>query len=547
MKYNLLESLKSKADKAFLPLDILIEVYQKGVVEHTQLHLPIQESAMNRVNSYIAGGRALELDEDIAKKLNFHILGSNDTDRTITASVNGKRYEYHMGDGDHQSKYRTAKEMHKKSPGRALNWIKQRAKKFEKLDENVQIDELHGKGKIEDIEKRHQEAIRGTKNKIVQRYHKDSINRAGFLKKRAQDKMSIHKDLLKSWQKDDRERTRNSRKAAEKSIASKEYFDKKVVKEETESPKRKHLWKAHIDKNTGEFFFKHSRTQVIHPERIAKGQGKAALDFAGELQKKHPTGRLNEAVKNPWKYRKDKTTGENYLQHCETKRIHPSRYTDKIAALNAAKEMNQVNEGVESPPPDKKLMAWIAENRAAWTEKYGAKADAFLNAAAWVEYNKRRFLKLDEGAVDQTNNNDDNVTVSPNQDDDNGLNTIQDQEKKPPIPGIEILDQGMYYKVFRLPEPLTHAVLPVEIKPDMVTDILGEQDTSSVLFLFKGRPFRLVASTLSFYKKDDKLAGLLLKLFYNGPQAMNVQQQGQPGPQQVIINPTLNDLKKNEV
>ena len=50
---------------------------------------------------------------------------------------------------------------------------------------------------------------------------------------------------------------------------------------------RQHMWKAHIDKNTGEFYLKHSKTQEIHTKRFPAGSknGKEALDFASSLNK----------------------------------------------------------------------------------------------------------------------------------------------------------------------------------------------------------------------------------------------------------------------
>lgn len=55
-----------------------------------------------------------------------------------------------------------------------------------------------------------------------------------------------------------------------------------------------------------------------------------------------------------------------------------------------------IKEGIESAPPDLRLQAWIESSRPLFTQRYGDRAEAIMNACAWTEYNKRRFLKLDE-------------------------------------------------------------------------------------------------------------------------------------------------------
>lgn len=61
------ESLLSLVEKSVefdVPVDVLIDVYQRGFLEEGR-NIPADQNAFNRVNSFLSGGKALELDRDI--------------------------------------------------------------------------------------------------------------------------------------------------------------------------------------------------------------------------------------------------------------------------------------------------------------------------------------------------------------------------------------------------------------------------------------------------------------------------------------------------
>jgi hypothetical protein len=60
------------------------------------------------------------------------LLGSNNEDRTLTVRVDGKTYEYYFR-GDVNQVMRDFKVILSKSPGKALNWIKDKAYKEEEV------------------------------------------------------------------------------------------------------------------------------------------------------------------------------------------------------------------------------------------------------------------------------------------------------------------------------------------------------------------------------------------------------------------------------
>jgi hypothetical protein len=64
MTEDALKSLMEKTIEFDVPLDILIDVYQRGFMEEGRNISPDQ-NGFNRVNSFVSGGRALELDRDL--------------------------------------------------------------------------------------------------------------------------------------------------------------------------------------------------------------------------------------------------------------------------------------------------------------------------------------------------------------------------------------------------------------------------------------------------------------------------------------------------
>ena len=63
------ESLINKAEKSGIPLDVIIEVYERGMADPPPSHLSQEQHAFNRCNSFIAGGMARELDSDLVEWL----------------------------------------------------------------------------------------------------------------------------------------------------------------------------------------------------------------------------------------------------------------------------------------------------------------------------------------------------------------------------------------------------------------------------------------------------------------------------------------------
>jgi hypothetical protein len=60
------ESIVAKAFQAKIPIETLIEVYNRGYNDPNRgSHLTPEQQAFNRVNSYIAGGKARQLDADL--------------------------------------------------------------------------------------------------------------------------------------------------------------------------------------------------------------------------------------------------------------------------------------------------------------------------------------------------------------------------------------------------------------------------------------------------------------------------------------------------
>ena len=59
------EALLKKATKSNLPLNIVLEIYQRGFKDQAYPNLTPEQKAFNRVNSFIAGGLARKLDADL--------------------------------------------------------------------------------------------------------------------------------------------------------------------------------------------------------------------------------------------------------------------------------------------------------------------------------------------------------------------------------------------------------------------------------------------------------------------------------------------------
>lgn len=80
-----LESLEMKAENSGIPLDIIQEVYERGVKAYDPSTTVVSEDqyAFARVNSFISGGSAIELDKDLAEKLDvvFPNLSTNTFNR----------------------------------------------------------------------------------------------------------------------------------------------------------------------------------------------------------------------------------------------------------------------------------------------------------------------------------------------------------------------------------------------------------------------------------------------------------------------------------
>ena len=61
-------SLYKKSKKSGYPINVLEEVYRRGLLSEQSNHAPSKKiNAFNRVNSFVAGGKAALLDEDLRK------------------------------------------------------------------------------------------------------------------------------------------------------------------------------------------------------------------------------------------------------------------------------------------------------------------------------------------------------------------------------------------------------------------------------------------------------------------------------------------------
>ena len=80
-------SLFKKSEYSHIPFDTLKEVYQRGYKESLS-----EQAAFNRVNSFIYGGAAVELDEDLTEK------------RGLWDNIHAKRERIKHGSGEHMRK-----------------------------------------------------------------------------------------------------------------------------------------------------------------------------------------------------------------------------------------------------------------------------------------------------------------------------------------------------------------------------------------------------------------------------------------------------------
>lgn len=80
LKESEFSSLVNKSQNKQIPLEIIIEVYQRGLIQ--QSNLSPQETAFNRVNSFLNGGKALEEDVDLIEK--FYKTSLNEQTPALT-------------------------------------------------------------------------------------------------------------------------------------------------------------------------------------------------------------------------------------------------------------------------------------------------------------------------------------------------------------------------------------------------------------------------------------------------------------------------------
>ena len=80
-------SLFKKSEQSGIPFDTLKEVYKRGYASDLSEH-----SAFNRVNSFISGGAAAEMDKDLLEK------------RGLWDNIHAKRERIKHGSGEHMRK-----------------------------------------------------------------------------------------------------------------------------------------------------------------------------------------------------------------------------------------------------------------------------------------------------------------------------------------------------------------------------------------------------------------------------------------------------------
>ena len=70
----------------------------------------------------------------LMESVNFKIHALDNEAKSITASINGIRYEYFLPDFNHEDYFKKLQRQAHFSPGKALNSLKQKAKNYKKLD-----------------------------------------------------------------------------------------------------------------------------------------------------------------------------------------------------------------------------------------------------------------------------------------------------------------------------------------------------------------------------------------------------------------------------
>lgn len=92
-----LVALYKKSQQSNIPVTALIEVYQRGMLNYMLVKEQVKETAeqfaFNRVNSFIAGGKAMELDKDLVEK-----------NRGLWDNIHAKRERIKHGSGEHMRK-----------------------------------------------------------------------------------------------------------------------------------------------------------------------------------------------------------------------------------------------------------------------------------------------------------------------------------------------------------------------------------------------------------------------------------------------------------
>lgn len=84
------QSLQNKSASSDLPLDLLFEVFERGIddyfdsgVNASRSEVTPQQWAFARVNSFIAGGRALELDEDLVSEAKQYRITKQTSNKSL--------------------------------------------------------------------------------------------------------------------------------------------------------------------------------------------------------------------------------------------------------------------------------------------------------------------------------------------------------------------------------------------------------------------------------------------------------------------------------
>jgi hypothetical protein len=85
-------SLYKKSEQSGIPFETLEEVYRRGYREAIVLQETPEQYAFNRVNSFISGGAAVEMDQDLSEKIGLW-------DR-----IHAKRERIKHGSGEHMRK-----------------------------------------------------------------------------------------------------------------------------------------------------------------------------------------------------------------------------------------------------------------------------------------------------------------------------------------------------------------------------------------------------------------------------------------------------------